>query len=56
MSFDDIDKYKQLKNERKNPNIEISNITSIRKLISEYETINFQQELSKLKKFEEVQE
>ena len=35
MSFDEIDKYKQLKNERKNPKKEInSNVTSIRKLIS----------------------
>ena len=56
-SFDEIDKYKQLKNERKNPKIEInSNITSIRKLISEYETMNFQNELFKLIKFEEVQD
>ena len=34
MSFDQIDKYKQLKNERKNLKIEInSNVTSIRKFI-----------------------
>ena len=34
MSFDEIDKYKQLKNERKNLKIEInSNVTSIRKFI-----------------------
>jgi hypothetical protein len=55
-SIDEIDKYKQL-NERKNSKVEInSNITSIRKLISEYETINFQNELLKLIKFEEAQD
>ena len=57
MRFDEKDKYKQLKNERKNLKIEInSNVTSIRKLISGYETINFQQELFKLIKFEEAQD
>ncbi len=57
MSYDEIDKYKELKNERKNLNIEINrNVTSIRKLINDYETINFQQELFKLIKFEDGNE